>query len=79
MSPLAADRPGDCTFRVSVRSGVWSVTRDHVFYGDYLSRTEALRGACSAACSAEALGGTARVLAPPGDTLIPHHDPRPRY
>ena len=73
MSPLAADRPRDCTFRAALRSGVWSVTKDGAFYGDYLSRAEALRGACAGARAIEALGGTARVLAAPGDTLVPHH------
>jgi hypothetical protein len=62
-----------CTFRASRRSSVWQVTRDEVFYGDYLSREEALKSACSAARSFEAVGGTARVLASPGDVLIAHH------
>lgn len=70
-------RARDCTFRASLRSGVWSVTRDHVFYGDFLSRAEALRQACAAAVAVEALGGTARVLAPPGETLVPHRDAKP--
>ena len=64
-----------CTFRAMQRSGVWSVTRDHAFYGDFLSRAEALRQACSAARAFEALGGASRVFGPPGETLIPHHPP----
>ncbi|MCR5879136.1 hypothetical protein [Phenylobacterium sp. J367] len=76
MSLLDA-RPRDCTFRAILRSGVWSVTRDHVFYGDFLTRAEALRQACAAAIAVEALGGTARVLAPPGETLVPHRGVKP--
>jgi hypothetical protein len=76
VSPLAADRARDCTFRAALRSGVWSVTKDHAFYGDYLSRAEALRGACSGARTVEALGGKARVLAAPGETLVPHQHPK---
>ena len=59
-----------------LRSGVWSVTRDHAFYGDFLSRAEALGQACAAARAVEALGGTARVLAA-GGTVIPHPKSKP--
>jgi hypothetical protein len=62
-----------CTFRAALRSGVWTVTRDEVFYGDFLTRAEAVRQACLAARAFEARGGEARVLAPPGETPIPHH------
>ena len=61
-----------CTFRAGLRGGVWEVTRDYVFYGDYLTRQEAAEGACIAARTVEATGCSARVLATPGDTLIPH-------
>jgi hypothetical protein len=64
------------TFRLSQRVGVWQVTRDHSFWGDYLSRKAAQAGACAAARSFEALGGSARVLLLPGETQIPHHHPR---
>lgn len=73
MNPL--ERSRDCTFRAAVRSGVWLVTKNDAFYGDYLSRNQALRSACLGARAVEALGGTARVLAPPGETLVPHNDP----
>ena len=56
--------------------GVWQVTRDYVFHGEYASREEAAEGACNAARSLEAAGGAARVLATPGDTPIPHHTSR---
>ena len=62
-----------CTLRATLRSGVWSVTRDDVFYGDFLSRAEAVRQACLATRAFEARGGVARVFAAPGETLIPHH------
>jgi hypothetical protein len=59
-----------------MRAGVWQVTRDKVFYGDYLTREDALESACSAARSVEAGGGAARVLTPSGEAVIPHHEPR---
>jgi hypothetical protein len=66
-----------CVFRTSLRSGVWSVTRDAVFYGDYLSRTDALVGACSAARAVESLGGSAEVRMDPGDIIVRHQDRYP--
>jgi hypothetical protein len=63
------------TFRLSERAGVWQVTREHAFWGDYLSRRAAEAGACQAARSFEAAGGSARVLLLPGETPIPHHPP----
>lgn len=74
MNPAAADPARDCTFRARLRSGVWSVTKNEHFYGDYLSRAEAVRGACFAARAVEALGGSARVLLGPDGSLVPHHD-----
>jgi hypothetical protein len=71
VSPPALQRAGS-TFRVELRSGVWTVTRDQVFYGDYFSREQAVQSACSGARAVEARGGTARVLAPPGETPLPH-------
>ena len=61
-----------CTFRAVLRSGVWSVTRDDIFYGDYLARAEALRAACSAARAVEARGGTARVIDGRGEIIVGH-------
>ncbi|MDO9430135.1 MAG: hypothetical protein Q7T84_02425 [Phenylobacterium sp.] len=65
-----------CTFRAGLRGGVWQVTRDYVFHGEYPTREDAAEGACNAARTLEASGGAARVLATPGDTLIPHQSPR---
>lgn len=76
MKVLKRAAPRICTFRAGLRGGVWQVTRDYVFHGEYASREEAVEGACNAARSLEAAGGAARVLATPGDTLIPHHTAR---
>jgi hypothetical protein len=65
----------DTTFRASLSSGVWSVTKNNVFYGDYLSRSQAIRSACYGARAVEATGGRARVLVLPGDEVIAHRDP----
>jgi hypothetical protein len=76
MAPLTAveaARSGrSCTFRVTKYGGVWQVTRDGVFYGDFLSRPQALRCACDAARTFDASGGVARVIAPPADSVVPH-------
>jgi hypothetical protein len=50
------------------------VTKNNVFYGDYLSRAQAIRSACYGARAVEATGGEARVLVLPGDELIAHRD-----
>ena len=76
MKALKRAAPRICTFRAGLRGGVWQVTRDYVFHGEYASREEAAEGACNAARSLEAAGGAARVLATPGDTPIPHHTSR---
>ena len=76
---LAVGHPvGACVFRAQVSAGVWSVTKDQVFYGDYLSRADAVSGACDAARAVEALGGTAEVRAGPADALVNHQTARLR-
>jgi hypothetical protein len=73
LTALEAARSGRaCTFRAVKSAGVWQVTRDGAFYGDFLTREQALRCACDAARNFEASGGTARVLGPPGETLVSH-------
>lgn len=62
------------TFRAALRGSVWTVTKSNDFYGDYLSREQAIRSACNGARAVEATGGAARVLAEPGDQLIAHRD-----
>ncbi|HEX5378331.1 MAG TPA: hypothetical protein VFW47_07135 [Phenylobacterium sp.] len=59
------------TFRAALRGGLWQVTRDHVFHGDYESREAAIAGACEAARACEATGRAARVLGP-GEAPIAH-------
>ena len=61
-------------FRAAQRSGVWSVTKDGQFYGDYLSREQAIRGACNGARAVEAVGGQAKVLVGSGEEVIAHRD-----
>ena len=69
----SADR--DTTFLACQRGGVWAVTKNGAFYGDYHSRDQAIRSACYGARNVEATGGEARVLAQPSDELIAHRDP----
>lgn len=76
MKVIGYEAARSCTFRTQLRSGVWSVTKDDAFYGDYLSRREAVKGACAGARAVEALGGSAKVLDAATDTVIPHHAPR---
>jgi hypothetical protein len=72
MNLIARAPPRRCTFRVGLSSGVWFVTRDEVFYGDYLTRGQAMESACNGARTIEAQGGSAVVLAMPGEVVVPH-------
>lgn len=63
---------GCCTFRAQFRSGVWSVTKDEAFYGDYLTRDQALQSARAGARAVESRGGSARVLVGSAGRVIPH-------
>jgi hypothetical protein len=67
-----------CVFRAQLRADVWSVTKDDEFYGEHLSRNEALVSACSAARSMEALGCVAEVRVGPRDDLVRHQDRYPQ-
>lgn len=68
-------RSENYTYEVSKQGGVWHVLRDKVFYGDFLTRGDAVRGACFGARADEARGHSAQVLAPPGDSPLPHFEP----
>lgn len=59
-------------FRIERRSGVWQVTRDGKFCGDFLTRRSAVEAAEALAGAFEALGGVARVDAAPakGDAAV---------
>ncbi len=50
------------TFTAAERQGVWSVTRDGLFYGDYHSRDQAVASAQAGARAVESRGGTAQVV-----------------
>ena len=63
------------TFRVWEQSGQWRVSRDGAFYGDFLTRGDAVRAACFGARTQNGYGRTAEVIASPGDQRIPHFDP----
>lgn len=60
--PAAAPIAPHATFRVRLRSGVWAVTKDDAFFGDYLTRGHAIEGARTAASRADPLGGETRVV-----------------
>lgn len=64
----------DTRFQVAQRGGVWAVTKNDAFYGDYASRDQAIRGACFGARTVEASGGQARVTAAPNDQIVDHRD-----
>jgi hypothetical protein len=65
----------DHTFRIWCDETVWQVYRDDGFYGDFLTRGDAVRAACFGARSDEGRGHTAQVLAYPGNQPIPHFEP----
>jgi hypothetical protein len=65
-------RVGPSTFRALQRGDVWEVRRDSAFYGDYLSRDQAIQGACLGARAVESRGGLALVLVGPTGQVVPH-------
>ena len=73
---IARSRARTCTFRAGHSSDVWFVTKDHAFYGDYLSRAQALAAAHLGAQAMEAQGASAQVLEIPED--LPPALPTPR-
>jgi hypothetical protein len=75
MSLVGRGPSRETAFQVRERAGVWAVTKNKVFYGDYHSREQAIRGACYGARTVEASGGEARVTVSPGDEVIPHRHP----
>lgn len=72
MNLIARGPPRSCTFRVGERSGVWYVNKNDSFYGDYLSRGQAIEAACFGARTVEAKGGVALVVTLPGDVPVAH-------
>lgn len=66
----------DCTFSVSHEVDGWQVTRDAAPLGGHFhSRGDAIRAACFKARQEEKFGSDARVLAQPGDIIMPHYEP----
>lgn len=57
---VASDEVGT-VFRIAAKSGVWTVTRNGRFYGDYLKEEHALESARCAAAAILAGGGVAAV------------------
>lgn len=72
MNVISRGPPRSCTFRVGERSGVWYVNKSDIFYGDYLSRAQAIEAACFGARTVEAQGGVALVVTMPGDAPVAH-------
>lgn len=72
---VAAPRETGCTFRVLQKSQVWQVSRDETFYGEFLTRGDAVRAACFGARAQDRRGRGPRVLMMPGDQRIPHNEP----
>lgn len=62
-------------FLITWGSGIWHVRRNNVFFGDYLTRGNAIRGACAGARTEEERGRVAQVFEPPGTVALPHHEP----
>jgi hypothetical protein len=53
-------------FLITLRHGIWRVTKDAVFYGDYRSRGTAVEGAESAAVALRRAGRIVKlVIVPP--------------
>ncbi|CAN7539410.1 hypothetical protein LJR219_003821 [Phenylobacterium sp. LjRoot219] len=79
MSLIARSRAKTCTFRTGQSSDdVWFVTKDHAYYGDYLTRGQALAAARLGAAAMEAQGASAQVLEVPGDVPSASLTPRAR-
>lgn len=60
------------TFRVLEAPGQWRVWRDQTLYGDFLTRSDALRAACFGARAEAKRGSAARVFAPDDQPVDPY-------
>ena len=63
-------------FRVTLGPGVWRVSRNGAFFGDYLTRGNAVRAACAEARDEERRGCVAQVFDGPGAVALPHQEPQ---
>lgn len=77
VSFIARGRTTICTFRIGQQACAWFVTKNNAFYGDYLTRGQAIEAASFGARAVEARGGSALVFETPGDVLIDHHPVKP--
>ena len=68
-------RPLQSTFRVSGDGDAWQVRLNDRPYGEFLTRGDAVRGACLGARAADARGANAEVLSAPGEERMPHYEP----
>lgn len=50
------------TIRTERRGGIWRVTRDHVFHGDYVQPGPALDAAVAVARELQRKGGAAQIV-----------------
>lgn len=60
------------TFSVAEHGGVWSVTRDGAFYGDYHVQAQAIASARLGAQAVEQRGGSACVILQPNARVLAH-------
>ena len=78
MTPIdleASPRRGEpCTFRIVLLHGVWRVSRNQAFYGDFLNRGTAVRAACQQARTEEGQGRSVQVFEPPSPVPLVHRD-----
>ena len=64
-----------CTFSVADAGAGWQVRREAELVGNFHSRGDAVRAACCNARAEERRGQRARVVAAPGEQLMPHYEP----
>ena len=74
MSPHPHDRPR--IFRITAVGGVWRVSNNGAFLGDFGSRDGAVEAAGVEARKSEALGHPAEILTLPGEAPLPHGQAR---
>lgn len=61
-SPVGRERSAEIVFLIAANAGVWTVTKDGVFYGDYLKEEHAEASAQCAVAAILGKGGRAKAL-----------------
>ena len=61
-SPVGRERSAEIVFLIAANAGVWTVTKDGVFYGDYLKEEHAEASAKCAVAAILGKGGRAKAL-----------------